>query len=343
MDEEGPEDDMQPRRSFRFRAVNSIEKALQPENYNPYLEPVVLKEETGRLQDAKPRSNIPEKNITWRNKKPGPTVGRRPAEQILRVEGGTVNEQYNNIVKPAAIFSLFLPDETLQRVVSLTNKKIRSWTQEYSAEQLSKMKQDCKEIDLIELKAWLGLHYIRGLYQHNLWLLERLWDKEIGPQVYNATMSRNRFKFIMRFITFDNKETRAERYKSDKFAAMRDIFEDWNIRCGEPVQCSAYVAIDECLYPSRGRQPAKCYNPSKPAKYGVNMKDLNEVTFPYTYGSQVYAGKPDQPGDFYLPKTEQITLRLLENYGWNKLRGRNLTTDNLYTSIPLANKLLDKK
>lgn len=342
-EDDGPEHDMRPRRSFRFRAVNCMEKALNPENYDPYIQPEVLKQETAKLQDAKPRSNIPEETITWTNQKPGPGVGRRPAEQLLRREGGCVNRPFREMKEPADIFGIFLTDETLELVVRLTNKRIRDWTGGFSAEEKKRKKQDQTETDLPEIKAWLGLHYIRGLYQHNLWLMERLWDKEIGPKIYNATMSMNRYKFIMRFVTFDNKETRAERYKKDKFAAMRNFFEDWNVRCAEPVQCSAWVTIDECLYPSRGRQPAKCYNPSKPAKYGVNMKDLNEVTFPFTYGSQVYAGKPEQPGDYHIPTTEGITLRLLENYGWNKLQGVNLTTDNLYSSIPLARKLLAKK
>ena len=35
-------------------------------------------------------------------------------------------------------------------------------------------------------------------------------------------------------------------------------------------------------------------------------------------------------------------MKILRMYGWNKLVGTNLTTDNLYTSIELANELLAK-
>ena len=45
-----------------------------------------------------------------------------------------------------------------------------------------------------------------------------------------------------------------------------------------------------------------------------------------------------------MSKTEDITLDLIDKgrQGPQDLKGRNITTDNLYTSVPLANKLLDR-
>jgi hypothetical protein len=68
------------------------------------------------------------------------------------------------------------------------------------------------------------------------------------------------------------------------------------------------------------------------------------VKFAFTFRSEVFAGKPqEEGGEWYLNTTEGITLRLLEKYGWVKLKGANLSTDNLYTSVSLAEKLLEKK
>ena len=103
------------------------------------------------------------------------------------------------------------------------------------------------------------------------------------------------------------------------------------------------MTIDECLYNCRNQWAGKVYNPNKPHPYGINFKCLNEVLFPYTYRSEVYAGKPDiEDLEYYIPNTLGITKRLLEKYGWQKLKGSNLTTDNLYGSIPLAQLLLEK-
>ena len=79
----------------------------------------------------------------------------------------------------------------------------------------------------------------------------------------------------------------------------------------------------------------KSYNPSKPAKYGLLFKCLNEA----------FAGKPVlEGGDYYLKSTEDITLRLIDKVRKKQdLYGRNITMDNLYTSIPLCRKMLDRK
>ena len=69
------------------------------------------------------------------------------------------------------------------------------------------------------------------------------------------------------------------------------------------------------------------------------------MKFAFTYRSEFYAGKPVQASqnEYYIKDIEKLTLRLVEKYGEeNDLRGRNLTTDNLYTSITLAQKLLQK-
>ena len=61
----------------------------------------------------------------------------------------------------------------------------------------------------------------------------------------------------------------------------------------------------------------------------------------YTYGCDVYAGVPTviKENGYHCNNVLAITLRLLERYGWNKLKGVNLTTDNLYTSLDLMEEL----
>ena len=53
----------------------------------------------------------------------------------------------------------------------------------------------------------------------------------------------------------------------------------------------------------RNQVAMKQYNPSKPAKYGLLFKSLNDGRFPYTYNSLVYAGKPQQGGGPYYINT----------------------------------------
>ena len=76
-------------------------------------------------------------------------------------------------------------------------------------------------------------------------------------------------------------------------------------------------------------------------RYGINIKCLSDVYSSYTYRSEVHCGEPAviTEDGYYCDSILGITLRLLEKYGWNKLKAVNLTTDNLYTSLDLMEEL----
>ena len=70
---------------------------------------------------------------------------------------------------------------------------------------------------------------------------------------------------------------------------------------GKYVAPSEHLTIDEILYPMQHQITFRQYNPSKPQKYGVLLKSLNDARFPYTYKALPYATKPtagDEP--FYI-------------------------------------------
>ena len=62
--------------------------------------------------------------------------------------------------------------------------------------------------------------------------------------------------------------------------------------CSEHIIVDEYSSIDECLYSMGNEVAFKCYNPNKPNPYGINIKCLNSVKYPYTHRSEVFAGKP---------------------------------------------------
>lgn len=86
----------------------------------------------------------------------------------------------------------------------------------------------------------------------------------------------------------------------------------------------------------------KQYNPDKPAKYGLLFKSLNDCRFSYTYKSTVYAGMPsEEPTDYFIKGTENYIKALyLQTNEDVSLQGRNISMDNLYSSISTANWLL---
>ena len=159
--------------------------------------------------------------------------------------------------------------------------------------------------DEVEIRGLIGLLYYRAMFSQNLESIVHLFDEdnESGHPVFGATMSRSRFAFLLGRLSFDDKTTRAERWQHDRFAAMRSIFEKFNLNCSKHMNPPEYLAIDETLYPSRGKIAFKQYNPMKPAKYGLLIQSLNAVKFPYTFSMIVSAGKPaNKTGPYYVNK-----------------------------------------
>ena len=161
-------------------------------------------------------------------------------------------------------------------------------------------------------------------------------------------MSVNRFKFICRFNTFDGKTTCQDRWKNDKFACMREIFEAMNSRNASMRYPSALLALDETLYPYRGHIGFKQYNPQKPAKYGLLYRSLCDSTVTYTYLSLAYAGKPEVVGGngakFYITGTDEYTKYLVNGLSrYTSIQGCNISMDRYFTSVFLAEWALQKK
>ena len=110
-------------------------------------------------------------------------------------------------------------------------------------------------------------------------------------------MSCNRFRFLLARLSFDDKLLREKKWETDRFAAIREIFEAFNNNCARYMSAEAYCALDETLYPTRIMISFKQYNPRKPAKYGFLFRSINAITFRYTYSVIVCAGKPENTED----------------------------------------------
>ena len=187
-----------------------------------------------------------------------------------------------------------------------------------------------KETDLIGLKALIGLLYLRAALQLNIFKTREIFFHESSHEIFAATMSYNRFAFLIRFLEFDDKETRRQRWREDKFAAIREFFMKMNENNGRCRNPSPYVSVDETLYPYHGRIGMKQYNPSKPAKYGLLYRSLCDAKVPYTYSTLPYAGKSEVIGanDYYVTGCDEYTKWLVNNFQiYGTLQGRNISLD----------------
>ncbi|XP_045071787.1 uncharacterized protein LOC123485025 [Coregonus clupeaformis] len=196
-----------------------------------------------------------------------------------------------------------------------------------------------KAMDSTDLRAYVGLLILAGVYRSRGEAASSLWDAESGRTIFRATMPLKVFHAYSRLLRFDDRQTRAERRAAgggDKLAAVREVWDKWVERLPLLYNPGPDVTVDEQLVPFRGRCPFRQYIPSKPAKYGIKTWVACDSKSSYAWKMQVYTGKATCGG----PEKNQgmrVVLDLTQG-----LRGHNVTCDNFFTSYELARQLLTR-
>lgn len=232
-------------------------------------------------------------------------------------------------------FELFFDSVILNSIVCSTNTYICSIRSKFDRE------RDAKATDLAEIKSLIGLLILAGVNRSGRQNTNDLWDQSgFGVEIFPVSMSLQRFRFLLRCLRFDNMHDRAGRRTIDKLAPIRELYELFVHNCKRYYSLSEYVCIDEMLVKFRGRCPFRQYIPSKPGKYGIKMFAMVDARTMYTSNFEIYVGKQPEGPYIISNSPSDVVMRLIEPIEGT---GRNITTDNWYTSIPIANELLLKK
>ena len=99
------------------------------------------------------------------------------------------------------------------------------------------------------------------------------------------------------------------------------------------------MTIDEQLSATKTRCRFTQYMPNKPDKFGIEFWLVSNISTKYVINGFPYLGK-DEKRESSIPLGEHVVLKLIEPFTGC---GRSVTTDNFFTSISLAAKLLVKK
>lgn len=272
--------------------------------------------------------------ITKWGKHPTPKAVRTRAKNICTQLPG-VKAPVRGIQHALEIWKKFFDTEMLAMIVENTNKYMASVADNYARETYT------RPTNLHELQALCGILLLSGVKKCNHLNAEDLFKSNgTVPEIFRMTMCLQRFRFLLRFLRFDDLETREARKSLDKLAPIRDFFAKFVENCKKNYSLGQQVTIDEKLEGFRGRCSFRQYIPSKPNKYGIKIFALCDAKMYYTANLEVYVGTQPE-GPF---QTNNSALSLVERlcqpiYG----TGRNLTTDNWFTSFPLAELLLRHK
>ena len=77
-------------------------------------------------------------------------------------------------------------------------------------------------VEIRELEKFIGLQIARGVLVEKNTAIYQLWSKEWGHPIFGKTMSRDRYKELMRHLRFDNFSTRRERRETNKFCLISE-------------------------------------------------------------------------------------------------------------------------
>lgn len=273
--------------------------------------------------------------FAWRGTSPKRST-RIPARNIVLHAPGNKAES-KGITDELQLWELFFPKELIDLIVKCTNEKID--------EEVAKSKAaGSKDVTYkghtnpTELRALIGLFYVAGALHQNRTHARDLFSAKYGLPYFRATMPEQRFVFLSACLRFDRKSTRDERIKTDKLAAVRDMWDhviETSKRLYTPSDC---VTVDEQLLGFHGRCGFKMYIPNKPDKFGMKIVTMNDAKSWYMINAEMYTGKTTSTRN--QPLAEKYLLELSEPiHGSN----RTIICDNWFTSIGAAQKLLNKK
>ncbi|CAJ1061412.1 piggyBac transposable element-derived protein 4-like [Xyrichtys novacula] len=148
-----------------------------------------------------------------------------------------------------------------------------------------------KRMDAVDLRAYMGLLLLAGVYRSRGEATASLWDAESGRSIFRATMPLKVFHAYSRLLRFDDRESRPARRAVDKLAAVREVWDAWSEWLPSLYNPGPEITVDEQLVPFRGRCPFRQYIPSKPAKYGIKTWVACDSKSSYAWKMQVYTGK----------------------------------------------------
>ncbi|KAF2903123.1 hypothetical protein ILUMI_03064 [Ignelater luminosus] len=206
------------------------------------------------------------------------------------------------------LWQLLLSDYVLEEIADFTNKKVATVRGKHKRFKRSRSSRTLltpifvKGTDLLEIKAFLGLSYLQGIYKSGHKDLRSLWvTKRRERPIFRATMNLTRLLFLLARLRFDDLDTRIEKAKTKKLAVIPKLFQ-----------------IDEMLIPFRRRCFFKMYMPNKPAKFWQMQK-------PIIYARLKFTPVKKNNENLKLANPTRVILRLVAPIiGTN----RNITADN---------------
>ncbi|KAJ8952464.1 hypothetical protein NQ314_007541 [Rhamnusium bicolor] len=143
----------------------------------------------------------------WKKHSPPKNIRTR-SENIISHLPGTIREA-KNVRTPIDSWDILF-DNLLEVIVRNTNIYITSVAHRY------KNQSDTKMTTVSKIKTFIGLLYLVGLDHGSKKNLKEFWEQDgMGSELFIATMSQRRFRFLLRVILSRNFEEADDKKNDD--------------------------------------------------------------------------------------------------------------------------------
>lgn len=191
---------------------------------------------------------------------------------------------------------------------------------------------------LAELDAFFGCLLYIGAMRDGHRRLRSLWSPQEGHVILRAAMNITRFEMIQRFMRFDDSIRRRSNRTIPLLQPIGQMMDVVNRNLASIYQPYENVTIDEQLKSFRGRCKFRQYMPAKPAKYGLKFWWITDSKTSFPLKCDIYTGSETSATDH--GRAYDVVNYLMRKY---INVGRNLTIDNYFTSVDLAQNMLGKR
>lgn len=208
---------------------------------------------------------------------------RRNIRNVRREPPGPKSHASKSINTPKSAWELFLTPPLISAVHHHTFKRHKQFLQNHPHHWSKDMNITCQDI-----YSYCGIRYHIGKERCQRMDIKTLWNETYGEHLCKAAMSRSKFELIHTMLRFDDAETRQMRVATDRFAAVRDIHQEFAKSCSLHWTPATHVTIDEQILSFRGNCPIKVYDKSKPDTYGIKMYVITDSKTHYVLYVEPY-------------------------------------------------------
>uniref|UniRef100_A0A3B1KIL6 Chromo domain-containing protein n=1 Tax=Astyanax mexicanus TaxID=7994 RepID=A0A3B1KIL6_ASTMX len=226
----------------------------------------------------------------------------------------------------------------LSSLMCLIDEEMWEMIQKHTQAEIDRSDTDGFKLTAAELKAFVALTYMRGITGGKTMKLDDYWSSDLGNPIFLKTLTRQRFRDIMRHLRFDDKNTRAARHETDKFAMISELFYKFVQNSIASYVPGENITVGEQLFPTKARCRFAQYVLNKD-KFGLKFWVAADADTKYVLNIFPYLGKDEGKLSGQRVKDSVVT-RLVEPF---LDKGRNITTSGFFPSLALASHLLVNK